>query len=207
MRPLPSLAAVLALVLSTCSLAAAEPAEAGAPLRAALRDALLQLRSAQAEQAGAQAALAAATEERKILAEKFDAFKKQVVAERTVADQAAAALTAQVAEQKTTVARLGAELAKARQDGEKSAQAARAQEAEATRLAGEKLVLERRIAERERQNLALFQTANEILRRYEEFGLGTALRAKEPFVGLTRTKLENQVQGYQDKLLDQRLPR
>ncbi len=46
----------------------------------------------------------------------------------------------------------------------------------------------------------LYTTAIEILTRYEKFGLGDALAAKEPFIGVTRVKLETLVQGYEDKL-------
>ena len=56
----------------------------------------------------------------------------------------------------------------------------------------------------ETKNTNLFQIGSEILTRYEKFGLGEALAAKEPFVGTTRVKLENQVQGYEDKLLNQK---
>jgi hypothetical protein len=48
----------------------------------------------------------------------------------------------------------------------------------------------------------LFTVGEEILNRYSKFGFGEALAAREPFTGLTRTKLETLVQGYQDRLLD-----
>jgi hypothetical protein len=44
---------------------------------------------------------------------------------------------------------------------------------------------------------------SEILTRYEKFGLGEAIGAKEPFTGLTRVKLQELVQDYKDKLLNQ----
>jgi peptidoglycan hydrolase CwlO-like protein len=73
-------------------------------------------------------------------------------------------------------------------------------------LAGQVIVLQRLVADRETKNLALFQTGNEILIRYEKFSLGEALAAKEPFLGITRTKLQTLVQGYQDKLTDNLSP-
>ena len=36
-------------------------------------------------------------------------------------------------------------------------------------------------------------------------GVGKALAAREPFVSTTRVKVENQVQGYKDKILDNRI--
>ena len=60
-------------------------------------------------------------------------------------------------------------------------------------------------ADRERKNISLFNTAIEILNRYEGYALGKALAAREPFIGTTRVKVENLVQGYKDKILDNRL--
>jgi hypothetical protein len=78
-------------------------------------------------------------------------------------------------------------------------------ESERTKLAGQVIELQRKLADRESKNLALFKLANEILKRYQRFGLGDALAAKEPFTGVARVKLENLVQDYQDKLADQRV--
>jgi hypothetical protein len=49
----------------------------------------------------------------------------------------------------------------------------------------------------------MYELGMEILDRYEKFGLGEALTAKEPFTGITRTKFETLVQDYEDKLVDQ----
>lgn len=76
-------------------------------------------------------------------------------------------------------------------------------EAQRAKLAALVPVLRQTVADREAKNLALYQLGNEILTRYEKFGLGDALGAKEPFAGLSRVKLENLVQGYQNSLRDQ----
>jgi chromosome segregation ATPase len=188
-------------------LPAAEPAgnDGTASLRSALRGKTQELQTAQSDLAAVQAAQGAITEENKALAAKYEALKKQVAADRAVADKTVATTTAKVAEQKQMIARLNEALEKAKAEGEKAAQAARVAEEQGTRLTAENIALERRAADRESKNLALFLVANEILGRYEEFSLGNALRAKEPFVGLTRTKLENLVQDYQDKIQDQRV--
>ena len=173
-------------------------------LRAALRDSMLQLRSAQTELSNLQAVQAALTEEKKTLSEKYEMLKKQVVVDKTAADKTVIDLTARSLEQKTTITRLEAALEKSKADGEKTAQEARAAEAQGTKLESENQALQLRVADREAKNLALFLLANEILSRYEDFSLGKALAAKEPFVGRARTKLENLVQDYEDKILDQR---
>jgi chromosome segregation ATPase len=205
MKKFPLLALGLSFLFLAVALPAAEPAGDTTALRAALRDSMQQLRTAQSELAALQAGQAAVADENKALTGKYEALKKQIAADRAVADKSTAALTAQVAEQKQTIARLNEALEKAKAEGEKAAQAARAAEGQGTKLAAENIVLQRRVADREARNLALFLVANEILTRYEEFSLGNALRAKEPFVGLTRTKLENLVQDYQDKILEQRV--
>ena len=188
------------------TLPAAEPAaDASVPLRAALRDKTQQLQTAQSELANVQAGQQALTDANIVLNKKYEALKKQSDADRTVSDKSVATLTNQLAEQKQQVARLNEELKKAKAEGETAAQAARLAEAQGVKLTKEAIVQDRRAADVEAKNLALFLIANEILSRYEEFSLGNAIRAKEPFVGNTRTKLENLVQAYQDKILDQRI--
>ena len=76
-------------------------------------------------------------------------------------------------------------------------------EAERARLAAEVPVLQRLVDDREAKNLALYKLGEDILDRYENFGLGDALGAKEPFIGVSRVKLQNLVQDYKDKLRDQ----
>jgi len=197
--------ATLLPLLAAGWLPGAEPAGEATALRTALRDTMVQLRSAQSDLAAAQAGQAALSAEKKTLAEQYEALKKQIVADRTVAEKSAGTLAAQNAEQKAVLARLTEQLAQARAEGEKSSQAARLAEAQVAQLTAENIAQERRLADREEKNLRLFVLGNEILSRYEEFSLGNALRAKEPFVGTTRTKLENLVQDYQDRLLDQRV--
>jgi chromosome segregation ATPase len=186
------------------NLSAAEPA-ADDRMKAMLRDLTLQLRTAQSDLAAAQSAQAALTAEKKELADKYELLKKQASAERGTLDRTVINLTAQAGELKGQVTKLSGALAEARAEGDKSAQAARSTEEQRAKLATEVAQMQQRLADREQKNLALFLLGNEILTRYQEFSLGNALRAKEPFVGQTRTKLENLVQDYQDKLDDQRV--
>jgi hypothetical protein len=46
----------------------------------------------------------------------------------------------------------------------------------------------------------------EILDRYEKFGLGDAILAREPFTAAKRVKFQNLVQDLSDKLTDARIP-
>jgi chromosome segregation ATPase len=173
-------------------------------MRAALQESTLQLRTAQADLTNLQTTQAALVEEKKVLTEKYETLKKQAVADRAVTDKTVADLQVEVAAQKASIAKLNEALEKSKTEGTKAAQTGREAEARNARLTADGQALQRRVAELEAKNLALFLLGNEILTRYEDFSLGNALTAKEPFVGKTRTKLENLVQTYQDKLLDQR---
>jgi chromosome segregation ATPase len=173
-------------------------------MRSALRESTLQLRTAQADLTNLQTTQAALAEEKKVLTEKYETLKKQAVADRAATDKTVAELQAEVATQKASIARLNETLEKSKLEGTKAAQSGREAEAKNARLTADGQALQRRVAELEAKNLALFLLGNEILTRYEDFSLGNALTAKEPFVGKTRTKLENLVQTYQDKLLDAR---
>jgi chromosome segregation ATPase len=194
------------LILSAGSLRAA--ADSGNPegdrMRAALRESTQQLRSVQTELTSLQATQATLADEKKLLTEKYETLKKQAVIDRAATDKTLAELQTEVTAQKAQLARVNDALEKSKTEGASSAQAHLAAETQNVRLRSEYYALQRRLTELESKNLALFLIGNEILTRYEDFSLGNALSAKEPFVGTTRAKLENLVQSYQDKLLDQR---
>jgi len=202
-----ALGAVLACltVVSAPALRAADSANPEEDrLRAALKEVTLQLRAAQSDLAGLQASQTALTEEKKVLAEKYETLKKQAAADRTLTDKRTTELQAEVTAQQAAIAKLNDALAKARAEGAQAAQTGQAAQAQNAKLTTALQALQRRIAELQAKNLALFLLGNEILGRYEDFSLGNALRAKEPFIGKSRTKLENLVQSYQDQLADQR---
>jgi hypothetical protein len=108
----------------------------------------------------------------------------------------------QIAKQEKEIARLREDLTAQ----QRAAAQARAQQADYAKKAGDVVVgLERLVTDRQTKNLTLYQTALEILDRYEKFSLGDALKAREPFTGIARVKLQNQVQEYQDKLASGRV--
>jgi len=78
-------------------------------------------------------------------------------------------------------------------------------EAARAQLAAQVIMLQRLVADRETKNLELYKTGSEILDRYQNYSLGDALAAKEPFIGITRAKLQELVQDYKDKLLAQKI--
>jgi len=180
--------------------AADAPQSVEAQLRDRLRATMLQVRTLETERASLQAAQTQSATEKKALTEKLEAVTKQANEYRLVA-QTVDGLKTDLARQEKEIARLKETIAQCQQ----AAAAAREQEAQRAKIVAEIVAgLERLVADRQAKNLALFQVANEILDRYEKFGLGTALTAREPFVGITRVKLETLVQDYRDKVAAQR---
>lgn len=183
-----------------------------ARLRDALKNVTLQLRTAQGETATAQAAAIAAEQKAKTLEAKLADLQKknaelakkasddEVTSEKKIAE-----LSNRVAEREKRLVDYIAAIDKWKAGYQVAADAAKKNDAAREQLAGEVIVLKRTVADRERKNIALFNTAGEILERYENYALGKSLAAKEPFVGNARVKIENQVQGYRDKILDSRL--
>jgi chromosome segregation ATPase len=184
--------------------AADAPATEDDRLRSALRETTLQLRTAQADVTNLQTSQTALAEEKKLLSEKYELLKKQSVADKAATDKALAELQMETASQKAQLVRLNEALEKSKAEGSSAAQAHLAAETQNVHLTAKFYALQRRVGDVEGKNLALFLIGNEILTRYEDFSLGKAIAAKEPFVGKTRAKLENLMQTYQDKLLDER---
>lgn len=181
-------------------------------LREALKNVTLQLRTAQGETANAQAASIAAEQKTKTLEAKLTDLQKQNTAlakqsndDKAASEKTIASLSNRLAEREKRLVDYIAALDKWKAAYLTAAEAAKKNEATGGQLAGEVTALKRTVADRERKNIALFNTAGEILERYENYALGKSLAAKEPFVGNARVKIENQVQGYRDQILDSRL--
>ncbi len=181
-------------------------------LREALRNTMLQLRDAQGQVATLQASQAQSDQDNAALKAKIDALTAQVASltkqsadDKEASDKAIADLKSQNADQVTQIGKLNDALAAWEKDDKQYAQLAKDKEAARAQLAGQVIVLQRMIDDRERKNIALYDLGNEILTRYENYGLGEALAAKEPFTGLSRVKLQELVQDYRDKIADQRV--
>ncbi len=179
-------------------------------LRQALRDTMVQLRDAQNQAVTLQAAQAQSDKDKVDLLAKVDDLTAQLksmtdksIADRDASDKAIADLKAQVTGLTGQVARLTDGLKQYKDAYNQAAQLAAEKEAARSQYAMQAVVLQRTVDDRETKNLALYKLGSDILKRYEQFGLGDAISAKEPFVGVSRVKLENLVQDYKNKLLDQ----
>jgi chromosome segregation ATPase len=194
--------AVLSSAIAGGPLRADQPSPAETRLRETLKNTVLELRTAQNDLATAQAAQA--QDEQKIadLTARNESLTQQAIADKDAAGKAIADLTAKNAEQAKEIAEYKDALSKWEAGYTYFAKMAKAKEDERAQLASEKIVLQRSADDLQAKNNNLFQIGNEILMRYQKFSLGEAISSKEPFVGLTRVRLENQVQNYRDKLLD-----
>jgi hypothetical protein len=174
-------------------------------LRQSLRATMLQLRNAETERANLQAAKTELEAKNKMLEEQVASMSKQAAANQAEADKTIADLKTKVEERDREIGTLRVSLDKWKVDHEKISDLARTKEGQRVKLTERVIVLERQVADQQRRNAAMYKLGIEILDRYEKFGLGTALTAREPFVGLTRVKFENLIQDYGDKLADERI--
>ena len=182
---------------------AVNPAEA--KLRESLRAALLQARTAESERAALQGTVA--ENEQMILSLKAEIEK---LGKEKDEEKAKAVLELQEMQEKiktldAQIVTLNKSLESWKKGHQEISDIARATEAKRAKLEAEVIVLKRRVAEQQTKNEGMFAIGNEILARYEKFGLGEALTAREPFVGITRVKFETLMQDYTDKLEDQRI--
>jgi len=207
-----SIAVVLLLLLAP----RVSPADDAAPsttesrLREALRNTMLQLRDAQNQIVTLQVAQAQSDKDNADLKAKVDAqdgqiktLTDQAAADKAASDKTVADLNTQVTDLTGQTGRLNDALKQWKDAYNQVSQLETAKEAERVKFAIQAAELQRLVDDRETKNFALYKLGSEILTRYEQFSLGEALSAKEPFVGVTRVKLENLVQDYKGKLLDQ----
>jgi chromosome segregation ATPase len=174
-------------------------------LREQLKALAGQLRTAETEKATLAADKAALDEKAKGLEKKIEEVGKQLVAETDRAKKEGEKLRGDIAAKETEIALTKEELAKATNFGTQAAALAKKTEAERSKLAAENVQLKRIVADQRAKNGKMFEIANEILTRYEKFGFGTAITSREPFVGITRAKLETLIEEYGGKIAEQRI--
>jgi chromosome segregation ATPase len=181
-------------------------------LRDALRNTMQQLQDTQGQIATLQATQAQSDKDNADLKAKVDALNAQIssLTKQSDDDKAASAkaladLKSQNTDLTTQIGKLNDAVAAWEKDDKEYVELAKAKEAARAQLAIQVILLQRVVDDRETKNLQLYNLGNEILTRYENFSLGDALGAKEPFTGLSRVKLQELVQDYKDKISDQRI--
>lgn len=172
-------------------------------MRETIRNTMIQLRDANAKLATAQTAQAEAEEKNKELQGQLEELTKKSSAEKKAANETIDDLKTKLTASELQVNHLTESLGKWKLGYAKLADYAKATEGKRAELASKIILLDRRIADQQVKNAEMYRLGNEVLDRYAQFGLGTAISAREPFVGITKVKFQNLVQDYQNKLTDQ----
>lgn len=201
MRGIRSCIAAALLLTWTSDGWAQEPNAAEARLREGLKNTMLQLRAAEAEKATLQAAQATAAEEKKALEAQLAAMTKQSTEDQEKISE----MREELVERANAITRLNEALEKWKKSHAEVTAIAQKKETERASAVSQNVVLQRKVEDQQRKNAAMFKIGNEILSRYEKFGLGHALTAREPFIGTTRVKLQNLMQDYGDQLRDEKI--
>lgn len=215
-RPSAHSLSVILCALFTLSIGIVQGQQQPNPAEARMRDALKKLtqRIAEADAATAVAQAAQLAAEAKVtgleakVTELSKSLKDETAKGKTdkeTSQKALANIEAKLANKEKEVALLLESLGKWKEGFNKARDVANAKEDERAVAAGKVIVLERQVAEHERKNREMYKAGMEILERYKGFGLGTALLAKEPFVGAMRVKFQNYAQDYGDKLGTQQI--
>jgi len=175
-----------------------------AKFREALKDSMLKLRAAQGEVATAQAAQYAAEAKVSELTAKSDTLTKELANERNTSTNMIADLNKKLADRDGSIVELNAALAKWKKSYGEVAKLASKREGQRAQLDAKRIELERKLEDQQHKNIEMYQAGMEILDRYEKFGLGDAILAREPFTAAQRVKFQNLVQDLSDKLTDAR---
>jgi hypothetical protein len=196
----------LFLILAASPVFAVEEVD---PAMAALKRMREQLRTVMLQQQKTEADRAALAAEKVTLEEKassLDSNLKKLVKESNLQKEtdskAIADLQDKAAQQAAEIVRLQESLAAWKKGHAQIVDAAKKIDAQRAEHAARAILAERKVAEANRKNLDLYNIGNEILAKYEGFGLGTAIAAREPFTKSMRVKLENYLQDFGDKLQD-----
>jgi chromosome segregation ATPase len=177
-----------------------------AKFREALKDTMLKLRAAQTDLANAQAAQYAAEAKATELTAKTESLNKELANERNTSTNMIADLNKKIADRDGSILELNAALAKWKKSYGEVAKLASKREGQRAQLDTKRIELERKVQEEQQKNIEMYQAGMEILDRYEKFGLGDAILAREPFTAAKRVKFQNLVQDLSDKLRDARIP-
>jgi septal ring factor EnvC (AmiA/AmiB activator) len=197
---------VLGVAASVFAAEEADPAMAVIKrMRDQLRTVMIQQQKTEAERATLQAANVDLDAQLKSLDAKFKALAKESNTQKDADAKSIADLKAKIMEQEGEQARLQAALASWKKGHQEVTDTAKKIEAQRAELSARVILQDRTIADQRRKNDELFKIGSEVLSKYEGFGLGTAIAAREPFTRNMRVKLETLVQDYGDKLVDSKI--
>jgi hypothetical protein len=202
--------ALLLIALSGLPLIAQQPQdpmlqrmrEAMKKLAQRISDAETQMVNAQAAQLQAEAALKEMTRRQEETAKELKTQTNQSKTYREQTQQRLQELELKLSQKEKSLQQYAAALEKWKEGFEQAKTIALTKEAERIEAMDKALQHERISQQHERKNRELLALGQEILERYRSFGLGTALMAREPFVGSMRVKFQNYINDYGQQLKD-----
>ena len=199
--------AAFAVIGLSLSPAGAQPDNAEARLRAQLRQATIQLRDFQDQNAQLMAKQAEAERDHMTLAVKLAADEKElallrqkVQTSKNASDQA----TAQLQAQRENFAKIDAEnqgkFSSLREAYNQAMETAKTREADIARFNAALVQIRGRIQACESKNTELVKLGKEVLDLYENRNVLSALASLEPITKLKRVEYQNLIQDYEDKM-------
>lgn len=177
-----------------------------AKFREALKNTMLKLRDAQGQLANAQAATIAAESKVEDLTSKNETLTKDLVSERNAASTQISDLNKKISVRDDSISELQASLANWKKSYEDVTKLAAQRENQRAIFEAKSIKLERQVEDQQFRNIQMHKIGMGILDRYEKFGLGDAILAREPFTAVQRVKFQNLIQDFSEELSDARIP-
>ncbi len=188
----------LALVLATAVCCGEAHADAETDrLREALRSATAQTRALEDQQAASRTQLANAEKDKAALKAQVDAARAETKKVQQEQREAVDQFNQRLTERDET-------LEKWKSAYEEAANVARAKDAERAKFEGEATTYQASTKSCLAKNTQLMKVGRELLHRYEALNFGDVLVAREPLIGEQRVHIQNLLQDYDDKFLDQK---
>ena len=198
--------AILGLLLATIPSVYSAEEDPTAKFREALKNTMLKLRDAQGQLANAQAATIAAESKVEDLTSKNETLTKDLVSERNAASTQISDLNKKISARDDSISELQASLANWKKSYEGVTKLAAQRENQRAIFEAKAIKLERQVEDQKFRNIQMHKIGMGILDRYEKFGLGDAILAREPFTAVQRVKFQNLIQDFSEELIDARIP-
>lgn len=198
--------AILGLLATTIPSVYSAEEDPTAKFREALKNTMLKLRDAQGQLANAQAATIAAESKVEDLTSKNETLTKDLVSERNAASTQISDLNKKISVRDDSISELQASLANWKKSYEDVTKLAAQRENQRAIFEAKSIKLERQVEDQKFRNIQMHKIGMGILDRYEKFGLGDAILAREPFTAVQRVKFQNLIQDFSEELSDARIP-
>lgn len=167
-------------------------------LREALRSATAQTRALEDQRTALQAKVAEFDREKAAMVAQITAAKAQVKEIEKINREAVAEFNERLEDRNQT-------LEKWKSAYEEAATVARAKDAERAKFEGQAASFKASTKSCMAKNALLTKVGRELLHRYEGVSFGDMVVINEPLIGARRVEVQNLLQDYDDKLLEQRV--